>query len=229
MASAEHSGHRKRLDDKSNRIGFEFMEEHEQLEKLLFVAIPQGNTNVIAHRLLKQCGSLYGVLTAEPEELVKVDGVGNRVAQYLHDLYPLLGSVERCMMREHEKEYPCIRTVEARGEFVKTLFYGKLVENLYMISLNKRFQAYRFDKISEGSAEEAPVYIQEMVKQALRTKAYYVIIAHNHPSGDLNPSQADITVTRELYRGLDAVGITLLDHIIVGGGRFVSLKHLEVF
>lgn len=228
MAAGEHEGHRKRLDDKSNLLGFAFLEEHEQLEKLLFAVIPRGNTNEIAHQLLKQCGSLYGVLTADVKELIKVPGMGNRAAQFLHDLYPLLGCVERCMLKEGDKKYPDVSTAEARGKYVKTLFYGELVENFYLVSVNKSMQAYRFDKISQGSKEETSVYVQEVVKQALRTQADGVLIAHNHPSGNLHPSQADLQITRQLHMAMQAVGINLIDHIIVGGGEFLSLKELGI-
>ena len=229
MAAGEHAGHRKRLDEKSNLVGFEFMEEHEQLEKILFTVIPRGNTNEIAHRLLKQCGSLYGVLTAEIEELVKVPGVGNRAAQFLHDLYPILGCVQRCKLRNEGTKVWDMQTPEMRGQYAKTLFFGKLNEVFYLVSLNKKLQAFRFDKISEGSAEETPVYVQEVVKQAMRTKAYAVVICHNHPSGNLHPSRADLETTRQLYQAMDTVGIHLLDHVIVGGGETISLKDMGLF
>lgn len=230
MSGEEHAGHRQRLDDKSNLVGFEFMEEHEQLEKILFGVIPRGNTNLIAHRLLEQCGSIYGVLTAEVEELTKVEGVGNRAAQFLHDLCPILGCVERCMLRESQhKHYVDLSTAEAMGKYAKTLFYGKLNEVFYMISLDKKMRAYRFDKISNGSADETPVYVQEVVKLALRTNAYAVVIAHNHPAASLTPSRADLNTTVSLHRAMDAVGISLLDHIIVGGGEFISLKQMGLF
>jgi DNA repair protein RadC len=230
MAGEEHAGHRQRLDDKSNLVGFEFMEEHEQLEKILFAVIPRGNTNEIAHRLLEQCGSLYGVLTADVEELTKVEGVGNRAAQFLHDLCPILGCVERCMMRENQHKHSMdLSTAEAMGKYAKTLFYGKLNEAFYMVSLNKKLQAYRFDKISDGNADETPVYIQQVVKLALRTNAYAVLITHNHPAGTLTPSRADLDTTVSLHGAMDAVGISLLDHIIVGGGDVVSLKQMGLF
>ena len=229
MAAEEHAGHRKRLDEKAARLGFEFLEEHEQLEKLLFVAVPQGNTNPMAHKLLEQCGSLYGVLTADVEELVKVPGVGRRTAQFLHDLFPLLSCVERCMLQEGRKKYPCLRTAEEMGNYAKTLFYGKLIETFYMISLNQHFQAFRVDKITEGNAEETPVYVKETVKLALRTSAKYIILTHNHPGGSLIPSRDDIVATGALQRGMETVGITLLDHIIVAHGEFVSLKQMDAF
>ena len=223
-----HDGHRKRIDDKTKMLGFERLEEHEQLEKLLFNVVPQANTNPLAHQLIDEFGSLYGVLTAPVENLMLVPGVGNRVAQYLHDLFPLLGCVERCMMVEAGKKYPVLDTTERRGTYVKGLFYGKLTEQCFMISLNKKSQAYRFDLASQGDAEETPVYTKEIIKLALRTDANSVIIAHNHPSGTLVPSQADIRCTKELKAGLEAVGITLDDHIIVGHGEYISFKELGI-
>ncbi len=217
------------MDEKSKLLGFDVLEEHEQLEKLLFNVIPQGNTNPLAHQLLDHCGSLYGVLTADPEELTKVPGVGYRTAQFLHDLLPLLGCVERCMLRENEKQFPFLGTVEERGSFAKSLFYGKLTECCYMVSLNKKKQAYRFDKVSEGSADETPLYVKEIVKLALRTGAVAVMMVHNHPSGSLVPSRSDISVTQELFRSLDAVGISLADHMIVSCGNYISLKQMGIY
>lgn len=228
MASGEHDGHRKRLTEKSNRIGFAMLEDHEQLEEILFAVIPRGDTNALAHRLLQQCGTLYDVLTADVEELAKVPGVGSRVAQFLHDLYSLLGSLERCQLRKTAKEYPSVCELEERGSYAKSLFYGTLTETFYLISVNRRLQAYRFDKIAQGNDEEVPVYIREVVKLALKNQAKHVILTHNHPSGQLQPSHADIQTTRKLKAALETVEISLLDHIVVGSGEFISLKQLQL-
>ncbi len=225
----EHRGHRKRIDDKSNRHGFEFLEEHEQLEKMLYVAIPRGNTNPIAHRLLEKYGSLYGVLTADVEELVKVEGVGIRTANFIHDLLPLLGAVERTMWIEGEKSPNILRTPEDMGNYAKTIFYGKLTENFYLISLNKNYQPIRFDKIAMGTVDEVTLYVSETVKMALRATAKYVILAHNHPSASLYPSVEDRQATVAIDEGMRAVGIKMLDHIIVSHGEYISMKKEGIF
>ena len=226
MAEVKHTGHRKRLDDRTKRFGFEFLEEHEQLEKILFAVIPRGNTNEIAYLLINQFGSLYGVLTAEVDELAKIPGVGKRTAQFLHDLYPILGCVERCKQRKIGAKVWDMQTPELRGRYTKTLFYGNLTEAFYLVSLNKRLQAFRFDKISNGNEEETPVYIKEVVKLAMRNNAYAVVLCHNHPSGMIAPSHSDIETTQQLKQALEAVELQLIDHIIVGGGEYLSLKEL---
>lgn len=228
MAGQEHEGHRKRLTDKANRMGFEFLEEHEQLEMILFVAIPRGDTNKIAHNLLDKFGSLYNVLTARVTELSKVEGVGTRTAQYLQDLYTILGCVERNRLTDGKSVYPFVKDVESMGRYAKSLFFGKLSECFYMVSVNKRFQAFKTDKISNGDLNETPIYLQEILRQALANNAAYVFFIHNHPSGSLRPSKADIETTVQLKNSFAAVGISVLDHIIVGSGEFVSLKELGI-
>ena len=228
-AKIDHNGHRKRLDEKNRIVGAEQMPEHEVLERILFTVIPRGNTNFMAHELLKMCGSLYGVLTASPQELTKVAGIGNRAAEFLHDLLPLLGIVERCRMDEEGKSKPCLDTVEKMGEYAKSIFYGKLTEACYMVSLNASKRVYRLDRIAQGSLDEVPVYTREVIKLALYIEADSVFLVHNHPAGYLVPSQSDIAMTQEIGRGLMTLGIELIDHIIVGGGDYISLKQMGVF
>ena len=216
-----HKGHRQRLDEKSKLMGMEFLEEHEILEEILFTAIPRGNTNEIAHRLLERFGSIYGVLTADVDLLEDVEGVGHRTAIYLHNLYSVCGILERSDFSVSNKNI--LDSDEKIGEYVKSLFYGKVLENLYMICLNSGKQIIRFDKISEGTFDSANIEIQKIVRKAVSINASYVIIAHNHPGGKLSASYADCITTREIKNSLDAVGIKLLAHIICAGGKWKEI------
>ncbi len=222
MSGDVHKGHRKRIDAKSRLMGLEFLEEHEQLEKLLFAVIPRGNTNDLAHELLDEFGSLYGVLTADIEQLRSFEGVGARTAEFLHDLPPLLGIVERCVQESGER--PVLDTPAKMGEYVQTLFYGKLVENLYMISLNSSMRIIRFDKMSDGTSNSSNISIHKIARTAILNEAYAVILAHNHPGGRLQPSMSDLTLTREVDEALKKLGIVLADHIIVASGGWHSIK-----
>lgn len=216
-----HSGHRGRLDEKSRIIGLEFLEEHEQLEKLLFAVIPRGDTNAIAHALLNRFGSVYGVLTAEVEHLREVQGVGVRTAEFLHDLMPLFGIVERSIMGSGRI---ILDTPEKMGAYAKSLFNGKVVENLYMISLNVSRQIIRVDKIAEGTATASNVSLKKIARLAVLNEAYSIVLAHNHPGGTPEPSYADISITNEIKRVLENVGVALLDHIIVACGKWYSMN-----
>lgn len=217
-----HRGHRSRLDEKSRIMGLEFLEEHEQLEKLLFAVIPRGNTNDIAHALLEEFGSIYRVLTADIKQLKSVEGVGTRTAEFIHDLLPLLGIVKRSIQGDGDN--PLLDTVEKMGEYAKTLFYGKLVESLYMISLNSAMRVIRLDKISEGTATNASVSLHKIAKSAILNEAYAVILTHNHPGGRTEPSITDLTLTREVQEALSKLDVILADHIIVARGGWHSIN-----
>ena len=128
-----HSGHRSRLDKKVMEKGLEMLEPHEQLEHILFAVIPRGDTNALAHRLLERFMTVAGVLNADVEELMLIEGVGRRTAMFLTDLPQLLGIVERSVWADAP---PKLRESEEVAEFVKTYFYGKLTEEIYVISLN---------------------------------------------------------------------------------------------
>ncbi len=217
-----HGGHRRRINEKCNLMGFEFLEEHEQLERILFAVIPRGNTNEIAHRLLDRFGSIYGVLSAEADNLEEIDGVGKRTAEYLSDLLPLLGVVERSIMKD--KSIVVLDAEDKIGEYAKTLFYDKSVENLYMVCLNSGNQVIRFDKISEGIHTSTDISVHKIVKTAVSAEASSVILAHNHPGGALEPSFQDCVLTREIDAALNVIGVKLKAHIIVAGGRWNAIS-----
>ncbi len=218
-----HQGHRKRIDEKSRIMGFEFLEEHEQLEKLLFSVIPRGNTNEIAHNLLTAFGSIKGVLMADVVSLQSVEGVGPRTAEFLHDLAPLLGIVERAIKSENNENI--LDSDEKMGEYVKTFFYGKSVESLYMFCISSANTIKRFEKVSEGNAYAADVSVSRVTKLATMADAMSVILVHNHPGGKLEPSYADCVLTREIDEALRVLGIQLRAHIIVADGRWKKIMY----
>lgn len=222
-----HSGHRKRIDSKARIMGLEFLEEHEQLEKMLFAVIPRGNTNDIAHKLLDEFGSIYGVLTADVEQLKAIDDVGLRTAEFLHDLLPLFGIAERAMLTKNDS--PALNTTQKICDYVKTLFYGKVVENFYMISLSQSGRVIRFDKISEGTALSTEFSVHMVARKAILNEAYAVVLAHNHPGGKCSPSMADRDMTKSISEALDKLGIALTDHVIVATGECYSMKENTVY
>ncbi len=213
-----HDGHRKRLNEKAEMFGMEFLPEHEQLEKILFCIIPRGNTNPIAHELLDKFGTISAVLMASPKELQEVKGVGARTAQFLSDLPDMLGIVERSLKKSRTK----LSTTEDIGAFASSLFYGKLYETVYIIFLDYKDGLIRFEKMSEGTTNSSSLYIRRVLDSALKNKATSVILAHNHPSGDCRPSENDDKITKSLGKALEQINIKLKDHIIVGTDEFYS-------
>ncbi|MBQ2931534.1 MAG: DNA repair protein RadC [Clostridia bacterium] len=217
-----HDGHRSRLDEKVKKFGLEMLEEHEQLEHLLYAVIPRGDTNDIAHELLERFGTISAVLNASETELEKVEGVGPRTAKFIKDLIPLLGIVERSAKYRIP---PRLDTAEKIADFVKTYFYGRLTEEVYMFSLNTSYRLVAVNKLRSGIAGEVYVFPSEIAKLALLDNATAIIVAHNHPGGSINPSRLDITLTDKIRKACKAIEVELLDSMVVSGEEYFSIMN----
>lgn len=220
-----HENHRKRLDAKAERIGFDFLELHEQLEEILYVTIPRGDTNGIAHALLDKFGTLRGVLTAEVSELEKVKGVGRRTAVFLSQLNSIAGLI----VRNQTDEKVALDTSEKIGKFISSYYIGKEIETSYMFNLDSNRRVKSVIKISEGVSDETYIYPQTVAKNAVRYGANMVIISHNHPGGTMEPSPQDIEITKSVEYALASVGVSLLDSVIVADGECFSLRENGFF
>lgn len=219
-----HKGHRERMREKSKNGNLTFLPEHEQLETILFSVIPRGNTNVIAHELLKAFGTIYGVLSADIESLVQVDGVGIKVAEFLHNLPTILGIVQRSKLAFENNNEFVLDKLSKLKDFSISLFSNTVSEEFYAIYLNKNCHMIKFEKISEGSMDKLFVHVGRIARNALINNSYYVAITHNHPSNMAYPSDDDVRATRQISDALSAVGIELFDHIIVAGDKYYSFS-----
>lgn len=216
-----HEKHRERLDRRVREYGLEVLEAHEQLEELLFAVIPRGDTNALAHRLLERFITVAGVLNADYEELLTVEGVGKRAAMFLTSLPALLGITERSLTAEAP---PTLKSLEEIQSFVTTYFYGKLIEAAYLFSLNSSYKLLAVTKISEGTHGQTHIYPSRVVKQALRDNASIALVVHNHPCGELKPSKNDLVLSRALGNAFNAVDIVFADSIVVSGTQIYSIR-----
>ena len=217
---AVHDGHRARKKEQFRAHGLDAFADHEALELLLFYAIPRVDTNPVAHRLIERFGSLDGVLSAPPEELEKVDGVGESAATLLSLILPL---VRRSRMTASKKPV-ILGTTQAAGEYFVDLFFGMREERLYEACLDAKGKLLRCAKVADGSVDAVSVNIRVIVENALKCGASAVVLSHNHPSGVALPSEDDNATTLAVYDALRTVDIRLLDHIIVADDDFVSLR-----
>ena len=214
-----HDGHRDRLRQKFAEHGLDPFADHEVLELLLFYAIARRNTNAIAHQLLEQFDSLEGVFSAPVESLERIDGIGERTAHFLH----LMGELQRRLRLGEGKEPLILNSTQAVGEYFLKRFDCEQVEVIYQACLDAKGKVLKCCRLSEGASASADVNIRRVVEYALRYNASAVILAHNHPSGVALPSREDIVATAQIENALGAIGVTLVDHIIVADGDFVSM------
>ncbi|MBD5169014.1 MAG: DNA repair protein RadC [Oscillibacter sp.] len=214
-----HTGHRERKKDQFLRCGSDSFADHELLELLLFYAIPQRDTNPIAHELMERFGSLQAVLSASPEELMEVSYIKQNAAVLLR-LVPSL--CQRALVSEDGREV-ILSTPEQIGEFFQKVFMAHSTEVMYQLCLDAKGKKKGLFKVSEGDVSSVGLNIRQIVENALRCKAIAVVMAHNHPSGLALPSHEDEIATRLVREALDTVEIQLYDHIIVADNDYVSM------
>lgn len=219
-----HKGHRARLRDRLLREGLQGFAPHEVLELLLCFAIPQRDVNPLAHALLHTFGSLSGVLEATPEELQRCPGIGENTAALL----ALMPQLSGYYLRDRLRERPKLCTASDAGAYCKTLFFGVANESVYLVCLDGQARVIHPALVRSGTIDEAPLYPREVVETALRHRAHSVVLAHNHPGGDVTPSTADYDATRTVLTALAVVDIRVIDHIIVAEKGFFSMAQQDM-
>lgn len=220
-----HEGHRDRLKSRFRNEGLDNFDELYVLELLLFYCIPRKDTNPIAHRLLDRFGSLNGVLDATPEELEKVEGVNKSTSTFLS----LIKQVGRYYQVKSAAPGEILRTVDQCGKYLVPYFFGRDTETVFLLCLDAKCKVLCCKKIGEGSVNSANVPVRRVVEIALGANATSVVLAHNHPTGLAIPSADDIQTTHRISAALDAVDITLVDHIVVSQDDFVSIVQSQYY
>ena len=186
--------------------------------ELLALVLRAGGAG-LADRLLRRFGSLRQLLHADSRSLLAEEGIGDARLAVLRAL-PLLAR------RYFEQSLPpgaCIRSPADTEAFLLSRLRHLGHERFCCLYLDNRHRVLRFDELFRGTIDGTSVYPREVVKEALSVNAAAVILAHNHPSGVAEPSQADERITRRLKSALELVDIRLLDHLIIGDAVATSL------
>lgn len=218
----DQAGHRKRLRDRYFSAGMDAFAPHEIIELLLTLALPRGDVKPLAKRLLARFGSIRAIMDAGKADLVEVEGVSEATAfalQFLRSLIPIY--LQPVVSETSIKDKP------------------ELLEQLWITRLSHEssevFEVAHFDPgfrllrdgiatHSRGTADRSAVFPGEVIKEALKRNAYAIAFAHNHPSGDPAPSDADKLLTKQLILAATAVNIRVVDHLIIASGGCFSFR-----
>ncbi|MBQ8555425.1 MAG: RadC family protein [Clostridia bacterium] len=220
-----HEGHRHRMRERFLREGLSGFADHEVLELMLFYCKPRGNVNPLAHELLEKFGSLKGVLEARGDKLMTVKGVGEETAVFLTALLPMMRRYQECVCRENS-HFASHGAMEA---YCRAMMAGLRSERFCVISLSSTMDVLGQRVITEGSLTEVMTYPRLIIEAALDHNAHSLVLCHNHPGGEPAPSPQDIETTRNLQVLLYAVGVLLLDHVIVAGeSSYSCLMHGDI-
>lgn len=213
-------GHRERLRERFREAGPESLPDYELLEMVLFRAIKRGDTKPLAKTLIAKFGSFAEVISAAPERLMEVDGVGEAITTELK----LIGAAALRLMRGGVINRPLLSSWNAILEYCRASMAFEDKEQFRILFLDKKNQLIADEVQQVGTVDHTPVYTREVMKRALELSASAIILAHNHPSGDPTPSIADIDMTRRIIDAGMKLGITVHDHVIVGRNGHTSFK-----
>jgi len=212
-------------------LGADSLSHAELIAILLRTGIQGANAVEVGKQLLQKFGTLQALAQASVTDLKQVKGIGRDKAVTLVAAFALA----RKMAVELQAESPLLDNPENVVRLLRESNLPKQVETLQVLLLNTRRKLIRVEEISDGTLDTLLVHPREVFKCAISANASAIVLAHNHPSGDPTPSEADVKVTRDLIRAGQLLKIEVLDHIILGRATatrakdYVSLRELGYF
>jgi len=212
-------GHRERVKAKFMQSGFKAFSDYEILELALFYAIPRRDVKPLAKSLIEMFGSLKQVFDADPSELQKA-GLKENAAVFFS------------FVREFSKIYSYLKIKEGSSlsspqdavSFLSGVLSSQKTEKLCAVFLTAGNRVIDYREIEEGTVNKSVVIPRKIAEFALQFKASAAIMAHNHPGGNMTPSQCDIDATICVRNSLSAIDVALLDHIIISANSYFSFK-----
>lgn len=220
----DYFGHRERLRERFNTAGPEALADYELLEILLFRVHKRKNTKPVAKALIAKFGSFSEALSAPPERLREVEGVGEvTIADF-----KVIQAVALRLMKGNVAKREVLTSWSAIQDYLRASMGFEAREQFRVLFLDKRNQLIADEVQQTGTVDHTPVYTREVVKRALELSASAIVLVHNHPSGDPTPSMTDIDMTRKIKDACEKLGIALHDHIIVGRQGHTSFRGLKL-
>jgi DNA repair protein RadC len=217
-------GHRERLRARFLKAGGEALADYELLELVLFRAIPRRDVKPLAKALLARFGSFAEVVSARPERLREIDGLGEAA---ITELKIVAEAVKRFAKVKVEKR-PAMGSFSAVLDYCRTAMAYLDREEFRILFLDKKNLLIADEVQAIGTIDHAPVYPREIMRRAFELNATATILIHNHPSGDPSPSQADIQLTRQIVSLGKSLNVAVHDHLIIGREGYASFKGLQL-
>lgn len=213
-----HANHRKRVKEKFLEFGIEGMFSHEILEILLFYSVPREDTNPIAHTLVNEFGSLSAVLDAGYDDLLKIKGLGPHSAM----LIKLIPEICKKYQQDKLSQFKDCKNHNSTVEFLKGHLALLNHEEFHLLCLTSDLKLLKHIRLFSGTVNSAAVSLRKLTEEVLKYDTAGIIIAHNHPSKNLQPSLDDDEITEKILNSLNYLNIQLLDHIIIAGDKAFS-------
>ena len=212
------NGHRKRLRERMAKASHT-LADYELLELLLGHVLLRQDTKPLAKELIQQFGSLKGVLDARTQELTAIPGFGAALETYWILLREVMARYVESPIRKRTE----LCSPQAVAQMAKMRLAACAHEEFWVAYLDTQNRLLTWEQASKGTIHTAPIYHRELMERALVVKAAGLILAHNHPGGSPTPSGADVDLTKKIQAAGEALGIRLIDHVIVTDDYCYSL------
>ncbi|MDP6578042.1 MAG: DNA repair protein RadC [Candidatus Marinimicrobia bacterium] len=216
--ATQNEGHRQRLRNKFLKSGLEGFHDYEIIELLLTLGTPRKDCKQPARHALKKFGSLREVLEADSQDLKEIKGIGDNNVFGLK----IAQAVARRYLADRVIDQDFIRSSDEVLEYLRHNLRDKEREVFMVIYLNGRNQLMGMEELFEGTLTTSAVYPREVVKRAIDHKAAALVFVHNHPSGNADPSQDDLTITKKLKEATAVIDVSVHDHLIISGNDIYS-------
>lgn len=215
-------GHRKRLRERFLQSGFAGFAEHETVELLLTLCIPRRDVKPAAKALLQRFGSVRAFLDAPASDIQKIAGIGKVAPVALR----IVRETATLYLQQQAEQATVLGSAESLAIFWRSRLGGlknEVFEVAYLDSASKLIRN-GVETLVEGTVDRAAVYPRRVIEAALRRGATAIVCAHNHPNGDVRPSEQDKLLTRALVLASNTIEIKLLDHMIISSDAVFSFR-----
>lgn len=215
-------GHRQRLKARFLSDGGKAMPDYELLELLLTFAIPHRDVKPLAKTLIARFNNFAGVINADLQDLMAVSGVKENTAIMLKMIAQ--GAKRMAWQQLKAADEAVIADYDAMIDYCRTAMAYNEVEEFRVIFLNSKFRVIAEETQQRGTINTVAIHPREVIESALDNGAAAMIMVHNHPTGIVTPSQADISVTKTIRDAAKNCGIELFDHIIISKNDYFSFR-----
>lgn len=216
------AGHRARLKARFRKGGADALADYELLELVLMSAIPRRDVKPLAKALIREFGSYAETISATPERLMEISGVGDNVVTTLK----LIEASAQKLGQGIILEKPVLSNWKALINYCSSQMAYQKTEQFRVLFLDRQNRLIADVKMQEGTVDHTPVYPREIIKRALELQSTAIILVHNHPSGDPTPSRDDISMTKKIEEVGKPLGILLHDHLIISKSGHSSFKSM---
>lgn len=213
-------GHRKRLRERFEKNGLDAFQDYEAVELLSTLAIPRKDVKPSAKEAIKRFGTFQGVIDAPIEELRQIPGIGEVTPIAIR----FIREAANRYLQEKSQDNFSPQDQESLYSYCRAALEALTDESFKVIYLNSRLQIIGDETIAEGTIDRATVYPRRVMETALKNKAFALLFAHNHPNGDVTPSEYDKTLTRALVLAAKTLQINVFDHLIVSKDKVFSFR-----